>query len=678
MTVEVFNKNQATTTVSSGGTTAPAQGTSQSWTVSSSTGFPTASSSASPPTLFHVVDPANSTEIIAVTNISGTTWTVTRGAESTTPVTHTAGFTVYQVVTTGGLSKFPQVAVPPSGDATGATDTAAINVVAQNGAAALLQAGTYYVTNLLPDTYGAIIGSGLGTVLQAVSGTTGYMITLKTPATTHQVTLSNFTLIPNTGTLGGILLDNTGFTPISSYVPYDPLHSLEHIFINGAGGDAFHFDNNARELRVHNCVQYFAAGYGFYLGAGAAADGAGCTDSHFTDCTSGASNNHGWYIADTASNNLFTSCKAFYSGFNELLGEWGTTECGFEILGSFCTFVGCSAQQAALHGFDLNQCQNVTITGCEADTNSAGAGVTTGVGINVNGVTYCSVVGNTGAVNTFDPPGTQVYGIQLGGTIYSTSIIGNSIGGSISSLNSAFTNGGQNAIIDPAITQLSYPYFLTEMGLLGLTATPGASQYFTLLYGWDGSGGNGYAQPAATTGAGLTANLQMAEYAATSAVTIANTTQLKSLGSLSVPANDPVPGAIYRFGMNGTLSGGTSPATYICDVRWGGTAGTLLTSLHSTATANSPALIGTLASVPIKITGEVDFRTSTTATAWLEMKWTNNLTAGNPATVSLASIASPVTVTTSGTEALSVDWQWGTGSTANTITIASSSFERVS
>ena len=104
MTSELFNANLATTTVSSGGTTAPSAGTSQSWTVASSTGFPVASNSATPPTQFHVADPAAPSEMMAVTNVAGTTWTVTRGVEGTTPVTHTAGFTVYQVVTTGYLT----------------------------------------------------------------------------------------------------------------------------------------------------------------------------------------------------------------------------------------------------------------------------------------------------------------------------------------------------------------------------------------------------------------------------------------------------------------------------------------------------------------------------------------------------------------------------------------------
>ena len=42
-------------------------------------------------------------ELIAVTNVSGTTWTVTRGAESTTPVEHVAGFTITAIVTAGAL-----------------------------------------------------------------------------------------------------------------------------------------------------------------------------------------------------------------------------------------------------------------------------------------------------------------------------------------------------------------------------------------------------------------------------------------------------------------------------------------------------------------------------------------------------------------------------------------------
>ena len=106
MSIDVFN-NRAQTTVSSGGTTAPASGTSESWTVASSASFVNgASSAASPPTQFRVVDVANPTEIMLVTNQSGpgsNTWTVTRGVEGTTPIAHISGWIAQGVITVAGL-----------------------------------------------------------------------------------------------------------------------------------------------------------------------------------------------------------------------------------------------------------------------------------------------------------------------------------------------------------------------------------------------------------------------------------------------------------------------------------------------------------------------------------------------------------------------------------------------
>ena len=113
MTVELFSANRAQTTVTSGGNDAPAAGTQETWTVASSGMFPAASSTALPATQFHVADTVAPSEIIAVTNVAGTTWTVTRGAESTTPVAHSAGFTVYQVVTTGFLGSTSVLSAAP-------------------------------------------------------------------------------------------------------------------------------------------------------------------------------------------------------------------------------------------------------------------------------------------------------------------------------------------------------------------------------------------------------------------------------------------------------------------------------------------------------------------------------------------------------------------------------------
>jgi len=104
MPTELF-ANNAVTTVSSGGTTAPAAGTTETWTVASSAKFPAASSSANPARQFAVVDSAAQTEIIRVIDVSGTSWTVIRGVEGTTPVAHTTGFTVAAIVTNWGLKQ---------------------------------------------------------------------------------------------------------------------------------------------------------------------------------------------------------------------------------------------------------------------------------------------------------------------------------------------------------------------------------------------------------------------------------------------------------------------------------------------------------------------------------------------------------------------------------------------
>lgn len=88
---------QGCTTQSSGGTTAPAQGTSESWVVADNNGV---SNMGWPAVPFYVYDPAAPTETMKVTAVASdnVTWTVTRGlgpgGVTSTPVTHTAGFVI--------------------------------------------------------------------------------------------------------------------------------------------------------------------------------------------------------------------------------------------------------------------------------------------------------------------------------------------------------------------------------------------------------------------------------------------------------------------------------------------------------------------------------------------------------------------------------------------------------
>jgi hypothetical protein len=316
----------------------------------------------------------------------------------------------------------------PSGQTSGVRDTATINSIIQNGQQAQLVGGTYYLNaELLADSYGSIMGIGGGTILQAVSGDSPAMFGLLHPATTKQVLVANVTFQCNQVT-AGIVLDNTGFVPATSFVPYDPLHVLDNVFVLAALGDAFHFDNNQRELRCRGCKQYFASGYGFYLGNGPAASGTGCTDSHFSDCTSGQSGNHGFFIGTGSGNNMFTGDKTFFSGFLESTGLWDTTSNGWEVQGNFNAFAGCWAQQAALHGWDFNGCTGITAAAIGADTcNAGGAG---GVAVNTSGVTNSSIGLAAGGNNGGLSPGNQLYGTQVAGTQTGLSLYGNSARGS--------------------------------------------------------------------------------------------------------------------------------------------------------------------------------------------------------------------------------------------------------
>lgn len=154
MPVAFFNNPSAT--VTSGGTTAPSPGTTENWTVSSVTGFPTSLSGGA---TFCLVDSALTTEKVQVNTITGSgpyTFGVTRGAEGTTPVAHTSGFTVQEVVTGGQFGLFSQTFNVRSslygakGDGT-TQDAAAVQAACTaagnaGGGVVLLPAGTYLLT----------------------------------------------------------------------------------------------------------------------------------------------------------------------------------------------------------------------------------------------------------------------------------------------------------------------------------------------------------------------------------------------------------------------------------------------------------------------------------------------------------------------------------------------------
>jgi hypothetical protein len=386
------------------------------------------------------------------------------------------------------------------------------------------------------------------------------------------------------------------------------------------------------------------------------------------------------------------------------------------------TMISCYANDCGKDGYYIGTVNYCALTGCASDTNGTGYVIAAGQGVTLSGCGAEVIVAKngldgTGFKITQDTSGNKSFGVVLSGCtvranaavafwvtgasknvilegIAELSVTGSPTASVKTDAGTMSTLNGYTALTATALTAGTY----NEMndGQTGTSSTAGTAFFSqtqatsAMLYGGSPPASLSfaaglYADANSTISnvgpSGLVSRLQQSQYAATSAVTVATSAAIASLGSLSVNANDPVAGAKYRVtahGQFGIVS--AAPATtYICDLRWGGTGGTLLTSLSSVATATSPLLPATtaLTSVPILIEGEVEFRTATTCEAWLRMTWQNSTTAATAATVSLASTVTAVTVTVTPAQLLSLNWTWGTSNAANTITISASDFERV-
>lgn len=222
MAVEVFT-NLASTTVSSGGTTAPAAGTVESWTVASSAGFPVLAAGQQ----FRIVedDVVRQSEIILVTAISGTTWTVTRGAEGSAPVAHPAGFTIVQSITAAVLAQFvgldgAQTITGQKTFASAANQTqikfgvrgaiTAVPVVGAYGASVVMYSGLEFDgTNLINrDTAAGLV---FGSVTNATSGLDEFQVYTSTAGAVGAVaTISKRLAVTASGTAVTGTLSSTG------------------------------------------------------------------------------------------------------------------------------------------------------------------------------------------------------------------------------------------------------------------------------------------------------------------------------------------------------------------------------------------------------------------------------------------------------------------------------------
>ena len=146
-------------------------------TVSSASGFPSASSTATPPTIFHLADPAVPNDLITVTSTSGTTWQITQGSEGTVAQVHAAGCTLYLVASGNDLSGMLQ-SVNNLSDVASASAAlghlgAPLASPTFTGTVTLPSAAPTAATQAAPKSYVDSVAQGLSGKYSAVAATTG-------------------------------------------------------------------------------------------------------------------------------------------------------------------------------------------------------------------------------------------------------------------------------------------------------------------------------------------------------------------------------------------------------------------------------------------------------------------------------------------------------------------------
>ncbi len=647
--VEAFANNCAAT-VTAGGTTAPAGGTSEAWTVNVTSAFPAATTSLQ----FHAVDLALPAEKFLVTAAPGGTgpaqsWTVTRGSEGTTPAAHAAGFTIVPSVTAGVLSQFSlrmrvnviQYGADPNGvaDSTAAVNAAASAVI-NTGAGGIVYfpAGNYKISSTITvNTHAPIYFAGDG----------WYATNIRYYGSGDCFRIYDSILYPVTnfgGGITGMTIDGTNAAAGSCGLHAGDLFQYQlNIAVQnftGAGSKGVWLDNQqfwTEQLNAYifaeNCTQHVVLD----RAAGAAA---GATGS-FERC------------------NLTVFINQIGPSFDGLVLQNGAfiVDGSVIIRGNFGTF-NSSLSSAALRltgnnpsgGYSSISYSHLDI-GVECDLNPAG------------GYTFAPYTINFGSGSNFI---SNCYGIINFSASYA--FIPCNIGAALSNF-SGLVFGDANLHSQYVMANLTVTYPTIWNALLQSNGSvPGANAGMATLYA------DANSVPSNVMPSGLASRLQQAQYAATSPVTI-TAAAITSIGSMTVPGNDAVAGAVYRFTAHGTMSTTTGPPTFILDMRWGGTAGTLLTTVQSTATANCPPLTVSMTTVPVLLEGQAEFITATTCVGWLRMTWKNSATAATASTVAMTSITTAVTVTTSSSQVFTADWTWsGTG---NTLLVASSNFERV-
>lgn len=406
MSADLFT-NQGLTTVSSGGTTAPAAGTTETWTVASSSSFPAASNSANPTTQFFVVDPALQSEIIKVTNVSGTTWSVTRGAESTTPVAHASGFTVKNVVVATFLNNLDSskslgfnVKTQFGAVGDGSTDDTSAFQAALNAAGAVGASGASSTVIVPPGIYrvGPLVvkhrttfrGAGPGaTTLKAISSIANgsYLIKNDTTNTTaaRMVTVADMRLQGNVSGQGANVVHGLCFDGSNTGLEYNDMRAqARNMVIEDFTGDCVTLTSNGT-CQLESIQAWNSQGNGFVVGI----------DSEITNCDAGSCGKNGF---DLTGNTQISNCKAWFSGYYNGSVVSGTIAAGhghgFKWDSNTSGSVGANlyAQDNAATGFNLLNSNRVVVTGYNVDSNNNVASGTSNQ-IEINNSFNCVLTG---------------------------------------------------------------------------------------------------------------------------------------------------------------------------------------------------------------------------------------------------------------------------------------------
>jgi hypothetical protein len=225
---------------------------------------------------------------------------------------------------------------------------------------------------------------------------------------------------------------------------------------------------------------------------------------------------------------------------------------------------------------------------------------------------------------------------------------------------SAVVAGGTNGVL--AVESSSQPETLNApVVLANQTATPATPTAGAVLYSTGGvltyQNTQGLVNTITGSQGGLTAV----------GTAITGTTSETVIQSMSLPANDAIPSAVYKIVGWGIFSTTASPGNTVFTIRLGGVAGTTLV-----ATANI-ALTASLTNAQFNYEARVNFLSATTVTADLEL--TINTAAGGAAAEFLVATTAAVTVSLTSTKALVVDIT--PGASGNSLTLQGGWSERV-